>query len=918
MLKYYHVDHRSKWLCVPEEQIPANAKYESVLYVQYKAEDAEAAGEEQGYWGPFYIDIDVAQGSKEESIAIAMADARDILHYMRVNYGLTEGDYNLYASGGKGFHIEVNPYLYSTKKFMKALPLRYRIMAGRLAQETKTNIDMGVYSSGKGRQWRRTNVQRENGSYKVLLDSLDGLTSSDIIELTKKPGKLPEPFSKGKVNELLASWFNSTKKAADFKTTTEPVPVEKISSLDTPECVKKLGNNEDVKTNVNSNLIAMQAISYGIAKGWSIDQIISYNSGLILNYRSSQYKTPEAFKDHFRALYDYSKENSSKFAFGCKMMLSCVDGVDCDNCQIKIGVDTQAYEGIYVKDGGYYLADDQPDRPGKKLTNFTVSWDAELIPFHEGGYADKGESRNIYTVHNEHQTKVVTLPGNVIDTKAGIQKFCDSYLSYFGTERDLPMLKLAISHMSNPTRSNIVGYTGLVWYEDEWHFTTKEMSISLNMTMNLITTEVDSQLATSTRLNFKNEDAEDAEIEEITRALLDINREEISTPMLLWFLNCFFNPHVQFANTPSPSLFVTGMHGSGKTQSMLQFQRLFAPVKNSFPSISTTTAFAMNKYASATNLMPLIFDEYKPSMNASKNNEVGQVSQAIRASYDKSYESRGTQFRNIEQTPFYAPLAIIGEQQSFESAVTDRIILLQLDSSFHDKANTAALEKLRDLNTEALGAMFLEFAMQVTPKQFVARRAEFDKSLQNRFGKKVDNRPRQNMASLQATLSYFKEFIALHTPNSESVIEKLDAAFEIYLKSNEFDLNSVMHEVKNLDDIGKALINLNDIADLADSSLQNPLLPGRHYIVDRGILYIDVEGSYKLLKNYIRQNNIEIFLTDRVSFITQLGHKSYAMFKPRRSDIIITDKPRIVVGIDPLKALKMNIRLDNFKGVSYD
>ena len=912
-LKYYHVDHKTKWLCVPEDQIPANAKYESVLYVQYRAEDIEASGEDQQYWGPFYLDLDVNENSQEESINIALADIREILLYFAREFGVTDSDYKVYASGGKGFHFELNPYLFMDSKFRKALPIRYRALAARIKQTVgdHLHIDMGVYSQGKGRQWRRTNVQRENGNYKVWLPTLVGLTAKEIIEITKQPGPIPPKFEKGKANPLLHSWFSSTKKLADLVAVSEPVPDKILLEAETPECVKKLAENRDVKHNVNSNLLAMQAISYGIARGWDIDKIISYNNKFISEYRSSQYKTPAAFEDHFRALYDYAKEKPDKFKFGCRMMLSCVGDIDCNSCSVKIGEAQESYESIYVKDGGYWYIPENPDLPHKKLTNYTIKWDYQITK-------SNGELVNIYTVTNQNETRTLEVGRDAFDNKNNIIKMTSMYMAYFGTDKEAPMLKLAIAHLNNPKNRKEIGYTGLVWEEEEWHFVTKEGSMSINGTVDLIKSVVGINLANETRLNFEAEEPTPDEIIRTISTLSKINVPAIAIPMMSWFFNCFFNPHAQFTNETSPSLFVTGLHGSGKTQSMIQFHRLFAPNRPAFPSISATTAFSMNKYASGTNLMPLIFDEFKPSANAGRNNEEGQVSQAIRSSYNKAFESRGTSSREVDQTPFYAPLAIIGEQQLNEGAIMDRIILIQMDKSSHSHTNTTALETIKNLPVEKIGAQFLEFAMRVSPREYTEAVLRHDKELEMIYGKIFDSRPRRNIANLQTAMDFVEQYILLYT-GDENLVDSLQLKMKQYIDTFKSEANEIHNEIRNMDDISTIINQFNDLADLMDSSLgELVLMPNRHYKVKKNVLYLDIFACYKFIAAYTKKYGIKVYLTDRSSFIAQLNHKEYVVQKATKKDIIIPSKNRITVGIDIRKAAENNIILDNFKGVSYE
>jgi len=916
VLKYYHVDHKDKWHIVPESQIPVNAKYESVMYLKYRAEDVEASGEQQEYWGPMYIDLD------SEDVLIALADMREILTYLDLNFNIQEPNYRIYASGSKGFHLEINPYLYMDGKFKVALPLRYRAMAARIKQDLgdRVCIDMGVYSQGKGRQWRRPNVKRENGNYKVWLPraEFNKLDLDKLNDVVKQPGLVAPIFEKVMVNELLKSWFESTKKLVEMAKPSKPVPDNVILDTETPECVVKLARNKDVKGNVNSNLLAMQAISYGIARAWNVDQIISYNREFINNYRSSQYKTAAAFEDHFRGLYDYASEAPDKFKFGCKMMLSCVDSVDCNSCAIKIGEDAEnMVEGIIVKDGHYYLIPDDPDQQPRKLSNFTI--DLRSMTYMESElYSEEPPVLDIKFSSPKNATRGLwseskKVKQDLFASKQAFTKILSLELAYFGSDKDLQMLKLAIMHASDPKKILQVEYTGLYWKNDEWHFVTKDGSMSLNGTIDLIKTTAGAAAATKTKLNFESErPPRPDEIIKYFDTLAEINSSIVTVPLITWFFGAFFSPHCMTMNEPAPSLFVTGSHGAGKTQSILQMHRLFAPDRPSFPSISSTTAFSMNKFCSSTNLMPLIFDEFKPSANTSKRGEEGQVSQAIRASYNKGYESRGTKNRTVEETPFLAPIGFIGEQQINEGAVQDRIVLVHMDKATHSRKRSDALEDLKRLDIEVIGAHFLEFAMRVRPEEFVNKVLSYDKQLEDKYNGVFDNRPRRNLANLMTVMDLIEQYVLLYT-SDESLVEKLAGIMNEYVSSFNSHSTKVYNEMRGMDDTVQSLNSLNDLADLINPNLGDlALMRNRQYTIEDGILYIDVAACYTNLSIYIQKNRLNLYLTDKSSFLMQLNQKNYVTKKMFKSDKIISGRQRMLVGINLELAEASSVVLDNF------
>lgn len=134
------------------------------------------------YYGPFYMDWDA------EDVQDAIADFQTTLQALE-DKGLNLECCRLYATGGRGFHIEVPMECFISKPNKAGypqLPAIYREMAEKFQTGTS---DMRVYTARRGRMWRVQNVQRPNGKYKVLLKPEEalGMTPELYDEITSKP-----------------------------------------------------------------------------------------------------------------------------------------------------------------------------------------------------------------------------------------------------------------------------------------------------------------------------------------------------------------------------------------------------------------------------------------------------------------------------------------------------------------------------------------------------------------------------------------------------------------------------------------------------------------------------------------------------------------------------------------------------------
>lgn len=178
---------KDAWREVPEGDLPSviasgQARFHTILSTTFRDGSPGAA-----YRGPFYLDVDV----KEEQGGIAVAtQATNRLADKLADKGVDLAQCRLFASGGKGYHIEVPSEIFrdggDPATGTPALAAIYRDMADSIYVE---GLDLAVYSGSKGRQWRIPNVDRGNGRYKVpiTLAELRSMTPEGYAALTSSP-----------------------------------------------------------------------------------------------------------------------------------------------------------------------------------------------------------------------------------------------------------------------------------------------------------------------------------------------------------------------------------------------------------------------------------------------------------------------------------------------------------------------------------------------------------------------------------------------------------------------------------------------------------------------------------------------------------------------------------------------------------
>jgi len=121
-------------------------------------------------WGDFPLDFDCA-----DNPATALKEVRELcLVHLPELYGIDPHGLRYYASGGKGFHVEIPAKFFDAQDGDPLLPLIYKRIASSWKERFNlTTLDLAIYSMGKGRMWRLPNVKRDNGQHKVPLSLED-------------------------------------------------------------------------------------------------------------------------------------------------------------------------------------------------------------------------------------------------------------------------------------------------------------------------------------------------------------------------------------------------------------------------------------------------------------------------------------------------------------------------------------------------------------------------------------------------------------------------------------------------------------------------------------------------------------------------------------------------------------------------
>jgi hypothetical protein len=264
------------------------------------------------YAGPFYADLDGEIGEVIPAFKALLTKLQAL--------GLDLEAVRLFATGGRGFHLEIPPECFLPSGLpaggIVGLPHVFREMAHQLYVNC---LDMRVYSAKKGRMWRVPNRQRDNGKYKVpvTLGEALSMTVETYAELCAAPRAFPAlaapkfcadmglmfAKAKGKVEA------GKAKRKASASATEKELRSRFGAKL--PGSILALGAGEfPVRDGVGWNQVAMQlallAIGLGIDKG----TLVAACKGLIAGHHSDgRYSSASRRESQLREQYDYLDGN---------------------------------------------------------------------------------------------------------------------------------------------------------------------------------------------------------------------------------------------------------------------------------------------------------------------------------------------------------------------------------------------------------------------------------------------------------------------------------------------------------------------------------------------------------------------------------------------------------------------------------
>lgn len=872
--------------------------------------------DEVKYSGPLYIDWD----------AETIEDAISAFHITLAK--LTEMDVNLdavrlYATGGRGFHLEIPQPIFMPKvpkAGVNHLPSIYREMAMDLFTEF---MDMRVYTGRRGRMWRTCGVQRSNGKYKVPLTTSEALAMTPQLydELCSAPRLEPERAEPAPNMALTALYVKSADKVVKGvknrpKTAKDRELLAQFKG-DFPGSIKKIMQGEGLANGIGFNRIAMQLAIVANAIGKSADDLVKSCEGLIKNHASDgRYNSPRKRKQALIDLWHYTNE-SDAYSYSRGGIRSLVtpdfptgdlDGMgqtavghvpedadeESDDISEEQRDEIQAaastlLEGISIHTSGIYKR--SADGP-RQLSNISFVKPSVTLDSNDGLML--GIEADVLSDGSRYGRQLI--PARTFQSRANLSAFCSGRGGIFsGSDTQAGVIGLMLQRAAKKGNRMIyvVRREGLdlvqnphdrskvdldaIWVGAEAVLTHRE---GVNYRYSPL---VGTNAVFNTDLHCVKDGLKDTpDTRAFLKALFAMNSPTVVAQMLGWFVSCFHKQFYQRAFDQFPLLHPNGPAGSGKTMTTNLLARVFHNTSKPVNMAAGQGTLLPFKHAwSSSASIPLIIDEYKPS--ELRQDRVDFLLQSFRLAYNQASTATGginkgaaeSSFRDITEYSYSAPTVFLGESQETQTAVLQRCVPVAI-SPEDSKARTAQFERVKAAANylPQLGRLLLSMTMgvkdgdgwRVSPQTIQSREAALQPiiaGLRSSMSPSVHDRQIFNLAVVLEGLNFLDD--AIRVVFGHEFSHDLDVLKQA-VHDHKADLQvSVMSEAAKV---------LNDMALISRTEPEESefaLREGHEYVVMDGFVELMLRETFVKYYAWCRRKGFTPLYPSPESFITAMG-----------------------------------------------
>lgn len=902
---FYQTDAKSTWtlsLASERDRINREVKPElnTVLDVNSSLDgDVVEDKTKLKYRGPMYFDFD--SEDRDEVIL----NFKQFLTNLKAK-GVSLDALRIYASGGKGFHVEMPQTMLMAKippHGIQALPLIYREVAHELFVNT---LDLRVYSLGKGRQWRCPNVKRANGNHKVQItvDEAMNMTSEMYEDLVRYPRPVFPVAEAAFCPDIALIYSKSREKVekglkAKGRRKKQPDILVKFKGA-WPETISQILKGEaKLKDQVGWNYLAMQLAITADSLGKTEEELLKDAEGLLETYvgDGKRYGSAKLRKQELINQFRYHNGNvCSEFSVGG--ILSLLQPAARENSDLILG--------DYVPDASDDeeappSEDSEDDEQGQTITvkanSFGIYSKTEFGWKNVSHLGIKDPVLLIYPDKNEelgYDTEIFVngkskgrhmLPIQSLGTKAALHAYALKFnTSFRGTEMDAGhMVDLMRHKVESKSKVSLVtqvegidmilppdckekGDYQVIWASQEgviapgspYSFSFKPMVTQ--------GAHFKSDLFTAKDLSNCDEDRQ------MLNYLLAINSPHNMAKMLGWFTACFFAPLLRHKYKQFPLLMVFGGATAGKSKTIALLNHMFYNMhRPKVMQAAGMTKYTMLVTLASTGSIPFVVEELRPRL-MQQSGLYSMFINAMKSNYDGHDQARGGLSDTgkgtvVNEYANTAPVVFTAEEQNGEVAIQERSV--QVSMTKGDRVGREEpFMRLLD-NAQSLGRLGKAIAIDVLGMgadlpAFYAGFNEVHKELWKKMGASSGglDRPIYNLTTVITGLKTMKGTVA-------SVFgSEFDEKFDLML--DYINDNLVEFVPKNMSESSKILDVFAQLTKSNDISVK--LEANRDYFVDEGAMTLDLKlkPCYAKYMKYCRSLGLQPLLESDAAFVASM------------------------------------------------
>lgn len=873
------------------------------------------------YRGPLYFDID------SQDITASIQSTIELCVNLMAE-GVQKRDLQIWATGKKGFHVLIDQQVFGQGKLkcFIALPWIYREMAQALFVE---NLDMVVYSGGRGRMWRTPNIERENGKFKVPLtfDELEQLTADKYDKLCSAPREMEYKFS-GMTALNLTILFDKSRQSvlhqiAEFHghETIDQELLDEFSAED--GCIQRLITEGD-KEGQNFNQAAMQLAAFIKVKfkledregedGWmQLARTMAHNvtSG---SYKSEADRLRHVKGAVFRAFKDPNFVFSRRALF--KVIRPCGDCIICKT-QDGESVEMGELDFIEARPTGYWAMFKAGD---KQLTTFTL----EPITFYtaeteESGKLRTGVSVKVHWLNREGHPCSHThmIADDAWNSRSGLIRAMNGIgnCAIYANDAEIQRLRHSIFRdIDMIGEIQEVKSCGFHWHRigstKNLVYVEPAFSVTTSSEVNTHKLVVDNIQAPPTLFATHGVENGDEEMGDVIRALCKINDPHVVAQVLGWTVACFLKQQIITKLNQFPLLNLYGNAGSGKSKTAHLFAFLHGcdyEMRDSPLDLETTTPYAITAMVASSTSVVRIIDEVNPSLVPRRvyDKFVG-VAKAAWAGLEESkgtLSSRPDRGAAVSKVKLSGPILYLSEQPPERPALRQRTVMVGMSQRQREvpgrESNFMYAFEMRHRLAD-LGKEMVAQALRTTQKPVHHIMAKYAPRVPTAVG----TRAHYSYTVVLTGLEWFQSVTeSLELGVTEEIQELIDGLLEWLCDEQE---NISKEKARSESDI---VIEAMSTMAAQPASVADRLIPGLHYFRRGNELMVDTQLAFPAYAKFARSIGDRTVVANAGQLRTLLQGENYHLGEGPHP----TKVGNSVTRLDLLGMRAKGIQINNFR-----